>query len=836
MNKKPLLIVESPSKAKTIAKYLGGEVDVLACVGHVKDLPRKELGVDVDNDFQITLKVLPDRKSFIKKLKSLARVAPKVILATDPDREGEAIADHLASEIPEARIERVQFTEITRSGVSEGMKHGRPLNRHLVDAQRTRRIIDRLVGYKISPLLWNTLQKNMKFVKTALSAGRVQSAAVKIIIDRERLRASFKASTYFDLKAELAKSGGAKFFAELFQLDGKRIAQGRDFDKNTGALANQNVLLLTESQATALVDELMPGTWEVTSIEEKPQTSKPRPPFTTSTLQQEAARKFRFSARRTMITAQKLYEAGFITYMRTDSTNLSTEALNAARNEIRQRFGDEYLPARPVQYVTKVKNAQEAHEAIRPAGSQFSPVEAALNTLGKDAGRLYELIWKRTIASQMKPAKIKQTTILITNQKAVFRARGKVITFPGYMRVYVESQDDADSKKNQKELVLPEVKTGDELECLRLNAEEHTTKPPPRFTEATLVKEMETKGIGRPSTYASILDTIQRRDYVINQNGTLIPTFLAVAVTQLLENHFSPLVDVKFTARMEDSLDAIARGELKPLPFMNDFYFGSEKTLGLEQMLDTQIDIRKACTIPIINNRGEPILARIGNYGPYLQKGETRRSIPFNLALGDLTPEKARELLENNEARENRLGTDPETGQPVLLKVGPYGPYVQLGDTQTRKSIPKDIRPEELTLAQALDLLSLPRSLGCHPETGEEVLADYGRYGPYIRMGKKNARLTPPLTPLTITLEEALTLLSKKAQRSTVLHTIGAHPETGEELVVKEGRYGPFITDGKVNAAVPKGINPDQISLPEAVKLINERRAAGPKKRRRRKK
>ncbi|MEE1506738.1 MAG: type I DNA topoisomerase, partial [Candidatus Neomarinimicrobiota bacterium] len=581
MSKKPILVVESPSKARTISKYLDGDFEVLACVGHVKDLPKNKLNIDVHNNFKATLEVLPDRKQFIQELKSKAKTASKVILAMDPDREGEAIADHITQEIPQATIERIQFLEITKTAVKNALGQPRPLNTNLISAQMTRRIIDRLVGYSISPVLWGTLQKNMKFVKTALSAGRVQSAAVKIMVDRERKRARFKQANYFDLKAVLKTANSENFESNLFKLNDQNLATGKDFERETGQLKNQEVLLLTESQANALLEELKPGPWVVSDIKEKPRTSKPYPPFTTSTLQQEAGRKLRYTAKNTMRIAQRLYEAGFITYMRTDSTHLSGEALNAARSDIDRLYGKEYLPAKPIQYATKVKNAQEAHEAIRPAGRVFTSMDTVSGALGDDASKLYDLIWKRTMASQMMPARMKQTMLFISNQNALFRSRGNVILFPGYMRAYVEGKDDPRAKLADKETILPEVNVNDKIHCDDLSAVEHNTKPPARYTEASLVKALEAKGIGRPSTYASIIDTIIFREYVKNVKGALIPTFLSVAVTQLLENHFASLVNTEFTSRMEDSLDAIARGELDAFPFMKSFYFGNEKTIGL---------------------------------------------------------------------------------------------------------------------------------------------------------------------------------------------------------------------------------------------------------------
>ena len=557
---KPLIIVESPAKARTIEKYLSNEYDVFACVGHIKDLPRKELAVDVEKDFAAKFVVMEGKEDIVKKIKEKSAKAPEVILATDPDREGEAIAAHIAEEIVNDSVSRVQFTEITKEGIIEGMQQRHDVDLDLVNAQYTRRIIDRLVGYKLSRLLWNTLQKTMSFVKESLSAGRVQSVALKMIVDRERLRAIFKSATYYDLEAELETDALESFNAELITIAGKRLASGKDFDSNTGKLIKDNTLLLSSSQATALVQELQNGPWVVSSVEEKPQTSNPYAPFITSTLQQEASRKLRFSARKTMRTAQRLYEAGFITYMRTDSIQLSQEALTGARKVIKDRYGDEFLPDKPVMYKSKVKNAQEAHEAIRPAGIVFADVKTVSAKMGSDEGKLYDLIWKRAVASQMKPAKLKRTIVNIENQNAVFRARGRVILFPGYMRVYVEGSDDPDGKLADREKFLPEMKKDHRLGCKILTPKEHITKPPPRFTEASVIKEMEKQGIGRPSTWASIIERIQKKDYVRNQKGSLIPTFLAVAVTQLLENHFSSIVDSQFTSKMEDELDSISRG------------------------------------------------------------------------------------------------------------------------------------------------------------------------------------------------------------------------------------------------------------------------------------
>ena len=836
MNQKSLLVVESPSKARTIEQYLDGEYEVIACVGHVKDLPSNELGVDIENDFNMTLAVLPDRKQFIQELKRKSKNAARVLIATDPDREGEAIAAHLSTEIPQDKLERIEFTEITKAGIKEGMKNIRVLDDNLVNAQQTRRIIDRLVGYKVSPVLWATLQKNMSFVENALSAGRVQSAGVKIIIDRDRKRQQFKQSTYFDLKAILQKEKDTiSFEATLVRLNESRIANGKDFDPETGKQTRLDSILLNESQATKLVKELESGIWTVSNIEEKPRTSRPRPPFTTSTLQQESARKLRLSARRTMRLAQQLYENGFITYMRTDSTHLSEEAITGSRQVIADLFGDDYLPKKANNYETKVKNAQEAHEAIRPAHRQFRTVENVESTLGKDAAKLYDLVWKRTIACQMLPAKIKQTSVIIQNQRSEFRANGKIIIFPGYMRVYVEGRDNPEADLADKEKILPDLKKNDRLACTSLKAQTHTTKPPARFTEASLVKEMENNGIGRPSTFASILDTIVRRGYVHRKQGRLSPTFLGLAVTQLLENHFTTLVSREFTAKMEDGLDEISRGEQQAVPFMEKFYYGGERFIGLEKMLEEKVDIPGACTIKLPDVLDETTEGRIGRYGPFLRRNDETRSIPENLYLGDLTTDVIEKIFKDV-GEDVPIGLDPETNQDIWIKKGPYGHYVQLGDTKTRKAIPKGTLLNEVNLDLALQLLALPRTVGIHPETGIPIIADYGRYGPYIKMERSNGKLIGDITPLNVTLEQAIGILKERTKGSSELRKLGNHPDTGEELILKDGRYGPYIADGKVNASLKNDHDPEKITLDEAIVLINAKRAAPKRQRRKRKK
>ena len=837
MSNKSLLIVESPTKVKTIQQYLGSEYDVLSCVGHVKDLPKNNLGIDIDNHFKIELSVLPDKKKFITELRKKSKTAERVLIATDPDREGEAIAAHLATEVPEEKIERVQFTEITKAGISEGINNIREIDKDLVAAQTARRVIDRLVGYKVSPVLWATLQSNMNFVKTNLSAGRVQSAAVKIIVDRDRLRAKFIRSNFFDLRSELTKAGETNTFnATLRKIDGVKIASSNDFDSQTGELKNSDVLLLSESQADELVKELQSADWTVTDIKEKPRKSNPKPPFTTSTLQQEASRKLRSSARQTMSTAQKLYENGFITYMRTDSTHLSEEAIAGSRSVIKKLYGEDYLPDKAIEYSTKVRNAQEAHEAIRPAHREFRSVDDVQKVLGDDASKLYDLIWKRTVASQMKSAKLMQTAVTIKNQKAEFRANGQVILFPGYMRVYVEGRDNPDKDLANKEKILPALDVGEKLNCKSLESESHNTKPPARFTEASLVKSLEENGIGRPSTFASILATIVRRGYVDRKSGKLSPTYLGLAVTQLLENHFTNLVSKEFTAKMEDGLDEVSRGELDAVPFMTNFYKGGGRFAGLENMLEEKVDIPTACSIMVPEVIADTTEGRIGRYGPYLRRGDDTRSIPEDIYMGDLTLEIIENIFSQEAKEDESLGSDPETGESIWIKKGPYGHYVQLGETKTRKGIPKNYDLNSVDLEYALKLLSLPRDVGVHPDTNEMVTADYGRYGPYIRCGKQNAPIRGAGTPLDITLEQSIELLANKNKKTSELRNLGKHPETNEDIVVKDGRYGPYISDGKVNAALKGNLSPETITLDEAVELINNRRQNPPKKRKKKKK
>jgi len=676
----------------------------------------------------------------------------------------------------------------------------------------------------------------MKFVDVSLSAGRVQSAALRIMVQRERLRQIFKSATYYDLKAEMEKDS-VKFQSNLFQIEEIKIAQGKDFDDNSGELKNKNVKLITESEANKLIKNIDKDNWLVDQINEKKRKSNPKPPFTTSTLQQEASRKLRLSARNTMRIAQKLYEQGFITYMRTDSTNLSSEGLKGAQSEILRKFGKEYLPTQPNQYITKVKNAQEAHEAIRPAGFKFSNVNDVKKSIDMEAANLYELIKKRTLASQMKSALINQTSVIIKNNKLYFKSSGQVILFQGYMAAYIEGLDESNSKNNDNdEMILPDLKKGDNLNNIKINLEKHQTKPVPRFTEASLVKELESEGIGRPSTFANIIDTIVYRTYVDKNKGKLIPTYLGLAVTQLLENHFETLVDSQFTAKMEDNLDAISRGEIKSIPFMKDFYFGSDIQPGLSKMLEDKVDIGKACTVDVSSDQDKTIELRVGQFGPFLQKGDIRKSVPFEIYLGDLNSLKVEEIL-NQELNEDKEVGQDSSGEKIFLKMGPYGSYIEKNKSKVRKSIPKGFSISDVDINYANELFSLPRILGKYPDSKDNITADYGRYGPYVSAGKgKNSSIPSNLSPLTININQAIDLISKKRTSSQELRIIGNHPKSNNQIVLKEGRYGPYLTDGKTNVSIPKTHDKETISLIDAIDLINKKIKSSKTKKRTKKK
>ncbi len=846
---KSLVIVESPTKARTISKFLGKDFVVESSIGHIRDLPKtakeipeklqgeswSRLGINIENGFEPLYVVPADKKKQVTKLKSLLKDADGLYLATDEDREGESISWHLCEVLkPKVPRKRLVFHEITREAIQQALDNPREIDERLVQAQETRRLVDRLYGYEISPLLW-------KKIAPRLSAGRVQSVAVRVIVERERERSRFVRSTYWDLTATFQTKDDSTFDATLVELGGKRLATGKDFDAKTGQLhenAAKNVVLLNETEASELSERLQSTDWKTVKVERKPYTTRPAPPFTTSTLQQEANRKLRFSARETMRTAQRLYENGHITYMRTDSVTLSNEAITRARAVASKLYGKDHLSPEPRRYKTKVKNAQEAHEAIRPS-SEFHRPEELRSSIGGNELKLYELVWKRTVACQMAEARGDRVVIQIGDGEAVFQTSGKTIDFPGFLRAYVEGADDPQAELADKETILPDLKEGDAVDAKGLQAKDHTTLPPARFTEASLVKELEANGVGRPSTYASIIDTILRREYVIKQGNALVPTFVAYAVVQLLERFFSNLVDVQFTANMEDDLDAISLGEKKAQPYLQKFYFGGDGTEGLSALINSEIDARESCTLYLgEDSQGRVINVRVGRYGPYLERGDERSNLPDKLAPDELTIEKAEELLESDSGPQT-IGADPESGQPIYVKVGRYGPYVQLGDSSEgqkpkMKSLLPGMTPEEITLEEALKLLSLPRSLGTDSNTGDEVFADFGRYGPYVKRGSANRSLTESDDVFGVDLNRALELFSQEVKggwrarlQRKVLKELGEHPDSKAKVQLLSGRYGPYVTDGEFNASLPRGDDPNETTLERALTLLEEKAASG---------
>jgi DNA topoisomerase-1 len=848
-----LVIVESPAKASTISGYLGEGYVVESSIGHIRDIPAKaadapeslraewrrtRYGVDVDNDFKALYVVTPDKKQQVTKLRRLLKDADELLLATDEDREGEAIAWHLIETLkPKVPVHRMVFHEITKSAITQAAANPRELDRGLVDAQEARRILDRLYGYEVSPVLWRK-------IKRGLSAGRVQSPAIRIIVDRERERMAFVAASYWDLIGTFA-TGNGSLEATLVTVDGTQVASGRDFDE-TGTATTDDRLILDEETATTLARELVDGTAKIASIEAKPYTRKPYPPFRTSTLQQEAGRKLRFGARRTMSAAQRLYEAGHITYMRTDSLTLSDAAISAARNLVADRYGPEYLPDEPRTYKSTVKNAQEAHEAIRPAGDSFqSPKTIAAHYGAKsDEARLYDLIWKRTVASQMKDVVGESVKVMVnatTDDGVVteFSATGKTILFPGFLRAYVEGSDDPEAALDDQETHLPTVTEGEQVTPLAIEPRGHETKPPARYTEASLVKRLEELEIGRPSTYASIISTIQDRGYVYKKGTALVPTFTAFAVVALMEQHFSNLVDLEFTARMEDDLDQIANGDMEATPWLKTFYFGNGHA-GLKNLVSAnieEIDAREINAIPIgIDANGTAIVARSGKFGPYVQRGEETASIPPDLPPDELSVEKAIEFLEAPSG-DRILGTDPETGLEVSVRNGRFGAYVQLGepepdskDKPKRSSLFKTMNEDEIGLDEALRLLSLPRVVGRHPEDGADIVAQNGRYGPFIKWGKETRSLEGEEQLFTVDLEDAVRRLKepkRRGQRAAAappLKELGEDPNSGKPVVVKEGRFGPYVTDGEANASLRVADTIEGITIERAAELLQLRR------------
>ncbi|MCX4549207.1 MULTISPECIES: type I DNA topoisomerase [unclassified Streptomyces] len=874
-----LVIVESPAKAKTIKGYLGPGYIVEASVGHIRDLPNgaaevpdkytgevRRLGVDVENDFQPVYVVNSDKKAQVKKLKEQLAESTELFLATDEDREGEAIAWHLLEVLkPKVPVHRMVFHEITKEAIQAAVANPRELNKRMVDAQETRRILDRLYGYEVSPVLW-------KKVMPRLSAGRVQSVATRLVVERERERIAFRSAEYWDLTGTFStgRQGDASdpstLVARLNSVDGRRVAQGRDFN-STGQLKSE-VLHLDETNARALAAALADTAFAVRSVESKPYRRSPYAPFRTTTLQQEASRKLGFGAKSTMQVAQKLYENGFITYMRTDSTTLSDTAINAARAQVTQLYGSDYLPEKPRTYAGKVKNAQEAHEAIRPSGDRFrTPAETGLSG---DQFRLYELIWKRTVASQMKDAVGNSVTVKIAGTSsdgrvAEFSASGKTITFHGFMKAYVEGADDPNAELDDRERRLPQVTEGDPLSAEEITADGHSTKPPARYTEASLVKELEEREIGRPSTYASIIGTILDRGYVFKKGTALVPSFLSFAVVNLLEKHFGRLVDYDFTARMEDDLDRIARGEAKSVPWLKRFYFGEgdagagaaseagngdgDHLGGLKELVTDlgAIDAREISSFPV----GEGIVLRVGRYGPYIERGEKdsenhqRADVPEDMAPDELTVEYAEELLAKPSG-DFELGTDPESGHQIVAKDGRYGPYVTEilpeGTPKTGKnavkprtaSLFKSMSLDTVTLADALKLMSLPRVVGTDAE-GVEITAQNGRYGPYLKKGTDSRSLETEDQLFAITLEEALAIYAQPKQRGRAaakppLKELGTDPVSERPVVVKDGRFGAYVTDGETNATLRTDDSVEEITPERGYELLAEKRAKGPAK------
>ena len=880
---KPLVIVESPAKAKTLGRFLGNKYRVEASFGHIRDLPESaadvpkeikekewgRLGVDVEQDFTPYYVVPGDKKKQVAHLKNAIKDASELLLATDPDREGESISWHLAQVLkPKIPVSRIVFHEITEDAVKEALDHPAEVNENLVRAQESRRILDRLYGYTLSPVLW-------KKVQTGLSAGRVQSVAVRLIVEREEERRAFRTSVYWDLEARL-QGEGREFVATLARVGEQRIASGKDFDAQTGALRNQKVRLLDEAGASAFVEAVRANVpWTVTSVEQKPGVERPAPPFTTSTLTQEASRKLGFATERTMQIAQRLFQGidaagvgGLITYHRTDSTTLSEKALHESARVIKEMFGGEYYDG-PRRYQTRVKNAQEAHEAIRPTDFRLAPSQIE-GVLDSDELRLYELIWKRTMASQMVDARVLRTAIEIAaegpgGEDATFTASGKAIEFAGFRRAYVEGSDDPAAELEEQEAILPQMAVGDRIHhdgttavtLLGAEPKRHETTPPARFTEASLIKELERLGIGRPSTYAPTIATIVRRGYVFRQAKALVPSFTAFAVTKLLRDHFGDFVETDFTAEMEEDLDEISRGERDSLEFLKQFYFGTKKHRGL---LPAAEHGAEKADYPVLDlgtdtETGEPVRIRIGRFGPFVQVGEggpgRTASLPEDVAPADLTAERAMELVRAKAEGPRTLGVDPATGQTVYVMTGRYGAYVQLGETPEagpkskvkgqkaekpkRASLQAGMTESTVTIEQALKLLSLPREVGLHPEDGQPITTNFGRFGPYVKHGDEFRSLESEEDVFTITLDAAVALLEAPKQtrrRQPQKKVLRELTEDGTTIKVLAGRYGPYVTDGAVNASIPKTMNPDAITYQEAQNLLAARRDAAPMPRR----
>jgi DNA topoisomerase-1 len=836
---KRLVIVESPAKARTIAGYLGKEFAVESSIGHIRDLPdrasdvpeaqRKRfgaLGVDVEKGFEPYYVVDAGKKKVVAELRKHLKDADELLLATDEDREGEAIAWHLVEVLkPKVPVRRMVFHEITREAISRALEDTRVIDQRLVDAQETRRILDRLYGYEVSPVLW-------KKVTRGLSAGRVQSVATRLVVERERERIAFVSAEYWDL---LASFDPGAFEARLVSVDGKRVAQGRDFAPD--ATLDEKLVRLDEEGARGLSERLAEAAFSVRTSEEKPYRRRPAAPFRTATLQQEASRKLRFSAQTTMRVAQRLYESGHITYMRTDSTTLSESALAAARAQVRELFGGDYVPEKPRMYGRAVANAQEAHEAIRPAGDTFRTPDDLRGDLAREEHALYDLIWKRTLASQMEDARGQTVSLRVgatssDGDDVEFGASGTVLTFRGFLAAYEPGRDEP--SEDDEERHLPQLAVGQDVKLLTLGPEGHSTTPPPRYTEPTLVKALEDRGIGRPSTYAAILSTILDRGYVFKKGTALVPTFLAFAVVNLLERHFSQFVDFDFTARMEHDLDRIAAGDEERVAWLTRFYFGEGGDPGLHHLVTDHLDEIDARAVNSISITGSEAVVRVGRYGPYLERDEARASLPADLAPDELTAEKADELLAQPDSRP--LGRDPETELEIVVRTGRYGPYVTEVLPQGAEGKPRtaslfaSMSPESVSLEDALRLLTLPRVVGAID--GEEVTAQNGRYGPYVKKGTESRSLETEEQLFTVTVDEAKALFAQPPRRRGrgaargPLRELGADPGTARQIVLKDGRFGPYVTDGETNASLRRGDSVESVTLDRAVELLTERRAA----------
>ncbi|WP_029267263.1 MULTISPECIES: type I DNA topoisomerase [unclassified Microbacterium] len=876
---KKLVIVESPTKMRSIQGYLGDGYEVLSSVGHIRDLADKKdipaadkqaygkYSIDIDNGFD-PYYVVSDRKTkTVAELKRALKSADELLLATDEDREGEAIAWHLLETLkPKVPVKRMVFHEITKDAIQAAVGNTRELDHDLVDAQETRRILDRLYGWDVSPVLWYK-------VKTGISAGRVQSAATRLIVDRERERMAFTSAEYWDVDAAAAATG-TSFKIRLVRVDGGQLARGSDFDDD-GKL-KKAVVILDEAAASALakaIDAVGAGT--VTKVEAKPGTRSPYAPFTTSTMQQEAGRKLSMGAKQAMGVAQRLYEKGYITYMRTDSTSLSTQAVQAARSQAVALYGDAAVPLKPRVYKSKSKNAQEAHEAIRPSGDNFRTPASLSSELDRDEQRLYDLIWKRTVASQMADAKYETTTVTIAvdaaGKKAEFTASGTVYTFKGFLEAYEEGRDekrgDADAAENQS---LPAVAVGDQLAVSDAEAKGHRTTPKPRYTEASLVKVLEEKGIGRPSTFASIPETILDRGYAVKRGQALVPTWLAFSVVRLLEEHFAELVDYDFTAALEDDLDTIARGEQNRVEWLKSFYFGSDNHVGLRQVVDNlgEIDARALNSTRITDTA----TLRFGKYGPYLEVADPANpeakprivNVPEDLAPDELTAEKAQELIDAPVAGDRVLGENPENGKIIVVKDGRFGPYVQENDPvsedaavdettgevveapKPKRGAKKEAAPkprtaslfrsmsvDEIDLDTALKLLSLPRIVGVDPESGDEITAQNGRFGPYLKKGTDSRSLESESQIFDVTLEQALEIYAQPKygagrRASSALAEFEADPVSGKPIRIRDGRFGAYVTDGETNVTIPRGQTVDDITFEVAVQMLADKRAKGP--------